>query len=110
MLPARRRPPLSLKTAQPLEKTVTRSESHFRLAIAVRADSPYRSVRELVGRRCAFGDPHAILQRAIVMDAGIRLEGFRVLDPNYSGFAPVHDSGYNIVRQLVHPFKSRHMP
>lgn len=178
--------------ARLLVKTVTRGQASFRLVIAVRADSPYRTVRDLVGRRFAFGDPAAILQRAVVVDAGIRLEefgdyrflghydniargiangdfdagilkdttvfewqrqGLRVLhrspplppyniavrrdleratvhalraallgldvaspehavilhalDPNYTGFAPAHDSEYDVVRRLVRPFRPR---
>lgn len=62
--------------AQPLVKTVTQGATHFRLFIVVRADSPYRTVRDLVARRFAFGDPAALLQRAVVVDAGIRLEEF----------------------------------
>lgn len=176
--------------AQPLVKTVTQGATHFRLLIAVRADSPYRTVRDLVARRFAFGDPAALLQRAVVVDAGIRLEEFaeyrflghydniargiangdfdagilkdttayewqkrglrvlyrspplppyliavrralerktierlraaflaldatrpeeaaviRALDPSYSGFAPVSDGEYDIVRRLIRPFR-----
>lgn len=57
-------------------KTVTKGESTFRLMIVTRADSTIRSVRELAGKRFAFGDPAAILQRAAVVNAGIRLEQF----------------------------------
>ena len=33
-----------------------------------------KSVRDLVGKSFAFGDPAAILQRAVVVDAGVKLE------------------------------------
>lgn len=55
-------------------KTVTKGSSSFRLMIAVRADSPIRTIDDLVGKSFAFGDPAAILQRAIVVSAGIKLE------------------------------------
>jgi len=55
-------------------KTVTKGRDTFKLMIVVRADSPIRSVRELAGKRFALGDPAALLQRAVVVNAGIRLE------------------------------------
>jgi len=57
-------------------KTVTNGRSTFKLMIVTRQDSPIRNVRELAGKRFAFGDAAAILQRAAVVDAGIRLEQF----------------------------------
>jgi len=57
-------------------KTVTQGRSTFRLMIVTRADSPIRQVRDLAGKRFAFGDAAAFLQRAAVVDAGIRLEQF----------------------------------
>ncbi len=55
-------------------KTVTRGSSSFRLMIVVRADGPIHSINDLVGKNFAFGDPAAILQRAVVVNAGIKLE------------------------------------
>lgn len=55
-------------------KTVTKGEQSFRLMIVVRHDSPIRTVHDLKGKNFAFGDPAAILQRAVVVNAGIRLE------------------------------------
>lgn len=55
-------------------KTVTRNEHSFRLMIAVRHDAPMRMARDLVGKSFAFGDPAAILQRAVVVGAGVKLE------------------------------------
>ena len=42
--------------------------------IATRRDSPIRSVADLAGKNFAFGDPAAILQRAVVVNAGMPLE------------------------------------
>lgn len=55
-------------------KTVTRGRGSYRLMIVVREDSPIRGVRDLVGKRFAFGDAAATLQRAVVVGAGVRLE------------------------------------
>lgn len=57
-------------------KTVTKGQDTFQLMIVTRKDSPIQQVRELAGKRFAFGDPGAILQRAAVVNAGIRLEQF----------------------------------
>jgi phosphonate transport system substrate-binding protein len=57
-----------------LAKTVTRGRETFRLMLVARADSGINSVQDLVGKRFAFGDEAAILQRAVVISAGIRLE------------------------------------
>lgn len=58
----------------PVVKTVTRGEKSFRLMLVVRRDSPIKSVKDLAGKNFAFGDPAAILQRAVVVNAGMRLE------------------------------------
>jgi len=55
-------------------KMITRDERSFRLMIAVRHDSPIQKPRDLVGKSFAFGDRAAILQRAVVVGAGIKLE------------------------------------
>lgn len=57
-----------------IAKTVTKGKSSFKLALVVRKDSPVKSVKELAGQNFAFGDQAAILQRAVVVNAGIRLE------------------------------------
>lgn len=59
---------------RPVAKTVTRGEKSFRLMLVVRRDSPIKSVKDLAGRNFAFGDPAAILQRAVVVNAGVKLE------------------------------------
>jgi len=55
-------------------KTVTKGEQSFRLMLVVRHDSPIKAVRDLAGKNFAFGDQAAILQRAVVVNAGIKLE------------------------------------
>ncbi len=68
---------LEAKTAgdvQIVAKTVTKGKSTFNLMIVVREDSPIRNVRELAGRRFAFGDRAAVLQRAVVVGAGVALD------------------------------------
>ena len=63
-------------------KTITRSEHSFRLMIAVRHDAPIKTSRDLVGKSFAFGGPAAILQRAVVVGAGVKLEelgGYRFI-------------------------------
>ncbi|MFW5451988.1 phosphate/phosphite/phosphonate ABC transporter substrate-binding protein [Thioalkalivibrio sulfidiphilus] len=59
---------------EPLVKTVTDGEEAFRLMIVVAEDSPIRSVEDLAGKRFAFGDRAALLQRATVVGAGMALE------------------------------------
>ncbi len=175
--------------ARLVAKTVTRGQGSFRLMVVVRNDSPIRSPADLAGKRFAFGDPSAILQRAVVVSAGLRIEqlgshqfighydniaravhnrdfdagilkdttayqwekkGLRIihaspplppyavvaaghvddellgrvraaflkldpkrpddlrvimaLDPSYSGFAPVNDTEYDVIRKLIKPF------
>ena len=57
-----------------LVKTVTRGQQTFRLMLVTRADSGIRTVQDLAGKRFAFGDEAAILQRAVLVNAGIRME------------------------------------
>lgn len=57
-----------------LAKTVTQGSKALRLMLVTRADSPIRSPRDLVGKNFAFGDEAAILQRAVVVNAGVMLE------------------------------------
>ncbi|MDH4133596.1 MAG: PhnD/SsuA/transferrin family substrate-binding protein, partial [Gammaproteobacteria bacterium] len=60
--------------ARPLAKLLTRGQGSFNLMIVVRKDSPIRSVGQLAGRRFALGDKSALLQRAVVVGAGMPLE------------------------------------
>jgi len=59
--------------AQLVVKTVTDHRPSFKLMIIVRQDSPIKSVQQLAGKRFAFGDPAALLQRAVVVGAGMPL-------------------------------------
>jgi len=57
-----------------IAKTVTNKKDSFQLMIVVKEDSPIKSVEELFGKKFAFGDPAALLQRAVVVGAGLPLE------------------------------------
>lgn len=60
--------------AQLVAKTVTEGRGSFQLMIVVREDSPLQTVADLKGARFAFGDQAALLQRAVVVGAGMPLE------------------------------------
>jgi len=60
-----------------IAKAVSNKQAYFRLEIVVREDSPIKKVSDLVGKSFAFGDPAAILQQAVVVDAGMPLESLR---------------------------------
>lgn len=60
--------------ARVVAKTVTNGKSSFRLMIVVREDSPIRRIEDLKGKSFAFGDKAALLQRAVVVGAGMPLE------------------------------------
>ncbi len=62
--------------AVPLVSPLTYGKSTFTLVVAVRQDSPIKTIQELRGKRFAFGDEKALLQRAVVVGAGIKLEEF----------------------------------
>lgn len=55
---------------------VTRGRNTFRLLLVTRADSTILTPQDLVGRRFALGDASAHLQRAVLLDAGLRIEQF----------------------------------
>jgi len=59
---------------QILVKTVTKNKGSFKLMIVVREDSSIKTVKDLVGKRYAFGDKAALLQRAAVVGADMPLE------------------------------------
>ncbi len=63
--------------AQLIVKTVTKGKASFKLMIVVKENSPIKSVKELQGKSFAFGDKRALLQRAAVVGAGIKLEQFK---------------------------------
>jgi len=60
--------------ARVLVKCVTAGHGSLRLMIVTRPDSKVRAVSDLAGKSFAFGDPAAILQRAVVVNAGMPLE------------------------------------
>jgi len=60
--------------AQIVVRTVTDGQPSFKLMIVVSEDSPIHEVQDLAGKRFAFGDPAALLQRAVVVGAGMPLE------------------------------------
>ncbi|MEK6550381.1 MAG: PhnD/SsuA/transferrin family substrate-binding protein [Pseudomonadota bacterium] len=60
--------------ARLVAKTLTRGQGSFRLMIVVRDDSPIRTPADLAGKNFAFGDASAVLQRAVVVNTGLRLE------------------------------------
>jgi phosphonate transport system substrate-binding protein len=57
-----------------IAKALTKGQDSFRLMLVTRHDSPIQSPRDLAGKRFAFGDAAAVLQRAVVVNAGVRLE------------------------------------
>ena len=67
----------SAGNARLLVKTVTEEWGSFKLMIAVKENSPIKSVADLKGKTFAFGDRAALLQRAVVVNAGMKLEDFR---------------------------------
>ncbi len=77
-----------------IAKTVTNNHASFKLMIVVRNDSPIQSVEDLRGKRFAFGDPAALLQRAVVVGAGINLD-----ELGHYNFVDHYD---NIVRGVLH--------
>jgi len=60
--------------AQIIAKTVTKGKASFQLMIVVKHDSKIKTVNDLIGKTFAFGDKRALLQRATVVGAGIKLE------------------------------------
>lgn len=65
-----------LGKVRPVVKTVSFGHGVFQLMIVTQQDSPIKSVQDLKGKTFAFGDPAALLQRAVVVNAGIKLEQF----------------------------------
>ena len=63
--------------AQLIAKTVTKGKASFKLVIVVKENSPIKTVQDLQGKSFAFGDERALLQRATVVGAGIKLNQFK---------------------------------
>jgi phosphonate transport system substrate-binding protein len=55
-------------------KTITNGRGSFQLMIVVREGSDIQRVEDLAGKRFAFGDRAALLQRAVVVQAGMPIE------------------------------------
>jgi phosphonate transport system substrate-binding protein len=62
--------------AKIIAKTVTKGKASFQLMIVVKEDSPIKTVADLKGKTFAFGDEKALLQRAAVVGAGVKMEDF----------------------------------
>ena len=60
--------------ARLVAKMITKGASSFKLMLVTRENSPIKTPADLVGKSFAFGDPAAILQRAVVVSAGVKLE------------------------------------
>lgn len=60
----------------PLAAPLTKGKPYLTLSIVVRQNSPFSKPADLRGRRFAFGDERALLQRATVAGSGITLEEF----------------------------------
>lgn len=62
--------------AKLLVKTVTNNKASFQLMIVTKQDNDINTINDLIGKRFAFGDKRALLQRAAVVGSGIKLEQF----------------------------------
>jgi len=63
-----------LGNTQIISKVKTNNKVSFNLVIAVKESSPIKSVDDLIGKKFGFGDRAALLQRAVVVGAGMPLE------------------------------------
>jgi len=59
---------------QIIAKMKTHNKASFKLMIVVKEDSDIHEVGDVIGRSFAFGDEAALLQRAVVVGAGLPLE------------------------------------
>jgi phosphonate transport system substrate-binding protein len=62
--------------AQPLASVLEHGQSSFMLQLVTRTESPIKTAADLRGRKFAFGDEKALLHRAVVYQAGLKLEDF----------------------------------
>jgi len=60
--------------SQIVAKMVTKGKASFQLMVVVKENSPIKTVKDLVGKSFAFGDPAALLQRATLVGAGMPLK------------------------------------
>ncbi len=57
-----------------IAKTMTKEGGSFRLMVVAKQDSPIHDIQDLAGKRFAFGDKAAVLQRAVMIGSGMPLE------------------------------------
>lgn len=62
--------------ARALVAPLTHGKNTFNLFIVVRQNSPIQTMADLKGKSFAFGDETALLQRAVVVGGGVKLEEF----------------------------------
>lgn len=60
--------------AKLIVKVITNHLDYFHLQIVVRNDSNIKQVSDLAGKSFAFGDPAAVMQQAMVVNAGMPLD------------------------------------
>ena len=60
--------------ARALVSPLTHGKNTFNLVVAVRQDSPIQTMADLKGKSFALGDEKALLQRAVVVGGGAKLE------------------------------------
>jgi phosphonate transport system substrate-binding protein len=60
----------------PLVSPLTHGKATFNLLVVVQKDSPAKSLEDLKGKRFAFGDPMALLQPAVLLQAGVKKQDF----------------------------------
>lgn len=56
----------------PLAAPLTHGVADFTLVLAVEANSSIRSAKDLKGKSFAYGDPKALVQKAVVLKAGLK--------------------------------------
>lgn len=76
----------------PIAAPLTKGKPYLTLSIVVRNASPIKAPADLRGRRFAFGDERALLQRAVVVASGVNLEEF-----SHYGFLKHYD---NIIKAV----------
>jgi len=64
------------KNVVALVSPITNNSTKFTLVIATASTSPYKNIKELKGKTFAYGDPKALVQKAVIYDAGLTNEDF----------------------------------
>ncbi len=59
-----------------LVSPITYGKTKFTLVIATAINSPYNTPNDLIGKSFAYGDPKALLQKAVVYKTGLKNENF----------------------------------